>query len=227
MDYIIFVVVILFLFFMYYLLNKTVKLILREKQQRKNQEYYQQQKENQEYYQQQITSIIKSGSSHVYVKYLIQETQKLSPFYVDAYLAERIAVAVCLINKSTFEVEQDRLKEQFCTLIANNVNIIKKVFTEDLDQLEELLDSYVEDFYSDSLDDKYGHLDTFDVHLDKKMSVWNKKGLTEKINLYNKSMAGETEYLEDILSELQTNIQLSDYSKYIDGLSVRFVTILV
>jgi len=217
MDYIIFLLVTLIVFFIYYFLNKIVKSILRRSQRRKNQAYY----------QQQTTNIINSGSSHAFIKSLIKEIQKLSSPTVDVYLADRIAVAACLINKSTFEVDEDDVKEQFCILIANNANLIKKVFIDNLEQLEELLDSYAEDFYNDSLDEKYGHLDSFDDHVEKKMTIWNKKGLTAKINFYEKNMAGATECLEDILSELQRDIQLSDFSKYIDGLSVRAITTLV
>lgn len=217
MDYIIFLLVALTVSFIYYFLNKIVKSILRRSQERQYQAYY----------KQQTTNIINSGSSHPFIKSLIKEIEKLSILTVDVNLADRIDVAACLINRSAFEVDEEYIKEQFCILIANNVNLIKKVFTDDLEQLEELLDSYAEDFYNDSLDEKYGHLDSFDDHVEKKMTIWNKKGLTAKINFYEKNMAGVTECIEDILSELQRDIQLSDFSKYIDGLSVRAITTLV
>jgi len=217
MDYIIFLLVALTVSFIYYFLNKIVKSILRRSQERQYQAYY----------KQQTTNIINSGSSHPFIKSLIKEIEKLSILTVDVNLADRIDVAACLINRSAFEVDEEYIKDSFCILIANNVNLIKKVFTDDLEQLEELLDSYAEDFYNDSLDEKYGHLDSFDDHVEKKMTIWNKKGLTAKINFYEKNMAGVTECIEDILSELQRDIQLSDFSKYIDGLSVRAITTLV
>jgi hypothetical protein len=177
-------------------------------------------------YKKRTELITQSDSNHAYIKSVIKEIESISSksgsLFVDANLMVRIEVAECILNNTVYEVELP-INIEFGLLFAHNSALIKKVYSNNLEELERELDSHAQDYFYDTLDERFGHLDDFEERVEIKLQTWLKKGLTAKINLYNKHIFHESEDLETILGEIKVTFKMEDFGKYIRGLQVTAV----
>lgn len=171
--------------------------------------------------------LILSGSKHPYVKSVISELElrkkKQNGWMVDVFLCDRIRMAECLLNDEVYEYDNP-IKEEFSVLFAHNSSWVKKVYSDSLDELEDLLDSNAQDYYYDLVEDQYGDRDNADEIAEKKIEAWSKKSLTAKLNFYIKTISEEMDGLEDVLAEFSCDFSAEDFTKYVKGLKVKKVT---